>query len=51
MLFGCFFPGKLLLVLLPILFDYFNVCVPTRNLGITAKIEIAGETLFIFIGL
>jgi hypothetical protein len=40
-----FFPSKLMLVLLPILFDYFNVCMPTCNLGITAKTEIAGEPL------
>jgi hypothetical protein len=39
------------LVLLPILIDYFNGCVHARSLGIAAQIKIMGEPSFVFTGL
>jgi hypothetical protein len=39
------------LVLLPILIDYFNGCTRTRSLSIAAQIKIMGEPLFVFTGL
>jgi hypothetical protein len=39
------------LVLLPILIDYFNGCTRTRSLGIAAQIKIMGEPLLVFTGL
>jgi hypothetical protein len=42
MLFGYFFPGILVLVLLPMVIDYFNGCARARGLGIAAQIKIIG---------
>jgi hypothetical protein len=36
-LLGSFFPGILVLVLLPMMIDYFNGCVRARSLGIAAQ--------------
>jgi hypothetical protein len=41
----------LVLVLLPMLIDYFNGCVRARNLGIAANIKFMGESSLVFIGL
>ena len=45
------FPGILVLVLLPMLVDYFNGCVRSRSLGIAAQIKIMGEPSLVFTGL
>jgi hypothetical protein len=47
-LFGYF---ALVLVLLPMLIDYFNGCAHARILGIAAQIKIMREPLLVFIGL
>jgi hypothetical protein len=41
----------LVLVLLPILIDYFNGCARVRNLSIAAQIKIIGGPLLVFTGL
>jgi hypothetical protein len=41
----------LVLVLLPMLIDYFIGCTSARSLGIAAQIKIMGEPSLIFIGL
>jgi hypothetical protein len=41
----------MVLVLLPMLIDYFNGCTRARSLGIAAQIKITGETLLVFTGL
>jgi hypothetical protein len=41
----------LILVLLPMLIDYFNSCARARSLGIAAQIKIMGEPSLVFIGL
>jgi hypothetical protein len=41
----------LVLVLLPMLIDYFNGCARTRSLGIAAQIKIMGEPSLLFTGL
>jgi hypothetical protein len=46
-----FRPDILVLVLLPMLIDYFNGCARTRSLGIADQIKIMGEPLLVFIGL
>jgi hypothetical protein len=46
-----FCPGILVLVLLPMLIDYFNGCAHARGLGIAAPIKIMGEPLSVFTGL
>jgi hypothetical protein len=45
------FPEILMLVLLPILHDYFNDCERIRSLGIAAQIKKKGEPLLVFAGL
>jgi hypothetical protein len=45
------FPDILVLVLLPMLIDYFNGCVRVRSLGIAAQIKIMGKPSLIFTGL
>jgi hypothetical protein len=40
-----------MLVLSPILIDYFNGCVHARNLGIAAQIENMGAPLLVFAGI
>jgi hypothetical protein len=45
------FPGILVLVLLPMLYDCFNGCVRARSLGIAALIKKKGEPLLVFTGL
>jgi hypothetical protein len=45
------FPGILVLVLLPMLYDYFNGYARTRRLGTVAKIKIMGEPSLVFAGL
>jgi hypothetical protein len=40
-----------MLVLLPMLIDYFNGCACARSLGIAAQIKIMGELSLVFIGL
>jgi hypothetical protein len=45
------FPGILVLVLLPLLYDYSNGCARARNLGTAAKIKILGEPSLVFISL
>ena len=45
------FPGILVLVLLPMLVDYFNGCVRSRSLGTAAQIKIMGEPSLVFTGL
>jgi hypothetical protein len=44
------FPGILVLILLPMVIDYFNGCARTRSLGIAAQIKIMGEPLLVFLG-
>jgi hypothetical protein len=44
------FPGILVLVVLPIVIDYFNGCTRARSLGIASQIKIMGELLLIFSG-
>jgi hypothetical protein len=46
-----FCPDMLVLVLLPMLIDYFNGCIRARNLSIAVQIKIMGESLLVFIGL
>jgi hypothetical protein len=41
----------LVLVLLPMLIDYFNGCARARRLDIAAQIKIMGEPLLVFTGL
>jgi hypothetical protein len=41
----------LVLVLLPMLIDYFNGCARARSLGIAAQIKIMGEPSLVFTGL
>jgi hypothetical protein len=41
----------LVLVLLPMMIDYFNGCARARSLGIAAQIKIMGEPSLIFTGL
>jgi hypothetical protein len=41
----------LMLVLLPMLIDYFNDYARTRSLGTAAQIKIMGESLLVFTGL
>jgi hypothetical protein len=41
----------LMLVLLPMLIDYFNGCARARSLGIAAQIKIMGEPSLVFTGL
>jgi hypothetical protein len=41
----------LMLVLLPMLIDYFNGCTRARSLGTAAQIKIMGELSLIFTGL
>jgi hypothetical protein len=38
------------LVLLPMMIDYFNNCVRTRSLDLAGQIKIMGETLLVFSG-
>jgi hypothetical protein len=38
----------LVLILLPMLIDYFNGCAHACSLGIAIKIKIMGEPLFVF---
>jgi hypothetical protein len=45
------FPGILVLVLLPMWYDYFNSCVRARSLGTAALIKKKGEPLLVFTGL
>ena len=45
------FPDILVLVLLPMLIDYFNGCARARSLGIAAQIKIMGEPSLVFTGL
>jgi hypothetical protein len=40
-----------MLVLLPMLIDYFNGCARARSLGIAAQIKIMGELSLVFTGL
>jgi hypothetical protein len=40
-----------ILVLLPMLIDYFNGCTHARSLGIVAQIKIMKKLLLVFIGL
>jgi hypothetical protein len=40
-----------MLVLLPMLIDYFNGCARARRLGIAAQIKIMGEPSLVFTGL
>jgi hypothetical protein len=47
-LFGLLFPGILVLVLLPMVIDYFNGCTRARSLGIAAQIKIMGEPSVVF---
>jgi hypothetical protein len=42
------FSGILVLVLLPMVIDYFNGCVRARSLGIATQIKIMGEYVGIF---
>jgi hypothetical protein len=44
-------PDILVLVLLPMLIDYFNSCVRASSLGIAAQIKIMGEPSLVFTGL
>jgi hypothetical protein len=46
-----FCPDMLVLVLLPLLIDYFIGCTSARSLGITTQIKIMGEPSLIFTGL
>jgi hypothetical protein len=46
-----FRPDILVLVLLPMLIDYFNGCARARSLGIAAQIKIMGEPSLVFTGL
>jgi hypothetical protein len=46
-----FCPDILVLVLLPMLIDYFNSCVRASSLGIVAQIKIMGEPSLVFTGL
>jgi hypothetical protein len=46
-----FRPDMLVLVLLPMLIDYFNGYACARSLGIAAQIKIMGEPLLVFTGL
>jgi hypothetical protein len=41
----------LMLVLLPMLIDYFNGCARARSLDIAAQIKIMGEPSLVFTGL
>jgi hypothetical protein len=45
------FPVILVLVLLPMVIDYFNGCARARSLGIAAQIKIMGEPSLVFSGL
>lgn len=45
------FHGILVLVLLPMVIDYFNGCARARSLGIVAQIKIMGEPSLVFSGL
>jgi hypothetical protein len=45
------FPRILVLVFLPMLYDYFNSCARACNLGTVAKIKIMGEPSLVFTGL
>jgi hypothetical protein len=49
-LFGLF-PGILVLILSPILVDYFNGYVRARSLGIAAQIKNMGAPLLVFLGI
>jgi hypothetical protein len=44
------FPGILVLVLLPMVIDYFNGCARARSLGIGAQIKFMGEPSLVFLG-
>jgi hypothetical protein len=44
------FPGILVLVLLPMMIDYFNGFARARSLGIAAQIKIMGEPSLVFSG-
>ena len=44
------FPVILVLVLLPMLIDYFNGCARARSLGTAAQIKIMGEPSLVFTG-
>jgi hypothetical protein len=44
-------PDKLVLVLLPMVIDYFNGCARARSLGIAAQIKNMGEPSLVFSGL
>jgi hypothetical protein len=46
-----FRPDILVLVLLPMLIDYFNSCTRACSLGIAAQIKIMGEPSLVFTGL
>jgi hypothetical protein len=46
-----FCPDMLVLILLPMLIDYFNGCARTRSIGIAAQIKIMGEHSLVFTGL
>jgi hypothetical protein len=39
-----------MLILLPIVIDYFNGCTHARSLGIAAQIKIIGEPSLVFLG-
>ena len=45
------FPGILVLVLLPMLLDYFKGCARARSLGTAAQIKIMGEPSLVLSGL
>jgi hypothetical protein len=45
-----FFSDILVLILLPMMIDYFNDCARVRSLGIAAQ-KIIGESLLVFSGL
>jgi hypothetical protein len=46
-----FFPKILILVLSPMLVDYFNGCVRARSLGIAVQIKNMGAPLLVFAGI
>jgi hypothetical protein len=50
-LFGYFCPDMLVLVLLPMLIDYFNGCARACSIGIASQIKIMGEASLVFTGL
>jgi hypothetical protein len=47
---GCSVYSFLVLVLLPMVIDYFNGCTRAHSLGIAAQIKIMGEPSLVFLG-